>query len=84
MSLFSRSRDPAWLVSARAICRAHGITIVGWGPRAIVVEAGTPERAAEISARFADLGFQPVPDSGDEEAGILTLAAPTDGGTAPG
>jgi hypothetical protein len=32
------------------------------------------ERAAEISAELANLGFHPVPDPDDEYAGILTLA----------
>jgi hypothetical protein len=76
MSLFSRSRNPSWLDSAREFCGARNITVLGWGPHALVVEAKSPERAAEISAQLAELGFQPVPDPNDEYAGILTLAHP--------
>ena len=76
MSLLSRSRNPAWLDSAREFCSARNITIIGWGPHALVVEANSPECAAEISAQLANLGFQPVPDPDDDYAGILTLSHP--------
>ena len=76
MTLFSRSKNPSWLNPARAFCNARNITIMGWGPHALVVEAKSPERAAEISAQLADLGFQPIPDPGDDYAGILTLSHP--------
>ena len=76
MSLFSRSKNPWWLDSAREFCSARNITIMGWGPHALMVEAKSPERAAEISAQLADLGFQPVPDPDDDYAGILTLSHP--------
>ena len=74
MSLFSRSKNPPWLDSAREFCRARNITIMGWGPHALLVEAKSPERAAEISAQLANLGFQPVPDPDDDYAGTLTLS----------
>lgn len=76
MSLFSRSKNPRWLDSAREFCGAHNITVMGWGPHALMVEAKSPERAAEISAQLASLGFQPVPDLDDAYAGILTLNHP--------
>ena len=76
MSLFSRSKDPLWLASAREFCSARKITIMGWGPNNLVVEAKSPERAAEISAELASLGFRPVPDPEDAYAGILTLSRP--------
>jgi len=76
MPLFSRSKNPSWLDSAREFCSVRNITIMGWGPHALVVEAKSPERAAEISAQLADLGFQTVPDSDDDYAGILTLSHP--------
>ena len=31
MSLFSRSKKPPWLDTAREFCRACNITIIGWG-----------------------------------------------------
>lgn len=76
MSLFSRSKNPAWLATAREFCRARNITIMGWGPHALMVEAKSTARAAEISALLANLGFQPVPDPDDDYAGILTLSHP--------
>ena len=76
MALFSRSKNPAWLDSAREFCHTHNITIMAWGPHALMVEAKSPERAAEISAHLANLGFQPVLDPDDAHAGILTLNHP--------
>jgi len=76
MSLFSRSKNPRWLDSAREFCNARNITIVGWGPHALVVEAKSSERAAEISTQLANLGFKPVADPEDRYAGILTLSHP--------
>ena len=74
MSLFSRFKNPRWLNSAREFSNARDIIIVAWGPHALVVEAKSSERAAEISTQLANLGFQPVPDPDDEYAGILTLS----------
>ena len=74
--LFSRSKNPPWLDAAREFCRARNITIMGWGPRALMVEAKSQQRAEEISAQLANLGFQPVPDPDDDYAGILTLSHP--------
>jgi hypothetical protein len=73
MPLFSRSKTPSWIDSAREFCNARNITIVGWGPHALVVEAKSPERAAEISTQLASFGFQPIADPEDTSAGILTL-----------
>ena len=74
MFFFSRSKNPPWLDRTRDFCLARNITIVGWGPHALVVEAKSPEHAAEIAAQLADLGFQAVPDPDDAYAGILTLS----------
>jgi len=76
MSLFSRSKKPPWLDTAREFCRACNITIIGWGPHALMVEAKSTERAAEISGQLANLGFQRVSDPDDSYAGILTLSHP--------
>ena len=77
MPLFSRSKNPPWLDSAREFCNARNITIMGWGPHALVVEAKSSERAAEISTLLANLGFRPVADPDDSYAGILTLSIGT-------
>ena len=76
MSLFSRSKNPPWLDTTREFCRARNITVMGWGPHALIVEAKSPEHAAEISAQLANLGFQLVHDPDDVYAGILTLSHP--------
>jgi hypothetical protein len=76
MSLFSPPKNPQWLDSARKFCDARDIAIVGWGPHALVVEAKSSERAIEISTQLASLGFQPVADPEDGDAGILTLSHP--------
>ncbi|HXY02934.1 MAG TPA: hypothetical protein VEI49_05110 [Terriglobales bacterium] len=74
MSVFSHSKNPPWLDTARDFCSARNITIMSWGSPALMVEAKSPERAAEIFAQLANLGFQPVPDPDDDNAGILTLS----------
>lgn len=66
--------DPAWLPEARDLCRSAGISIVGWGPEALTVEAKSAARAGEIAAQFAQLGFRPMADEDDESAGLLTLS----------
>ena len=76
MSLFSCSKNPPWLDSTREFCSARNITIMAWGPHVLMVEAKSPERAAEISAQLVNLGFRPAPDPGDDYAGILTLTHP--------
>ena len=76
MALFSRSKNPPWLDATRKFCSARNITIMGWGPHALVVEAKSPERAAEISSQLTNLGFQPIPDADDDYAGIPTLSHP--------
>ena len=46
---------------------------MGWGAKAVVVEAKSPERREELSALFAPMGFSAAADEGDAYAGILTL-----------
>ncbi len=75
MALFSRKKEkPAWLDQTREFCRTAGITIAGWGPHALVVEAKSPERAGEIAKQLANFGFKPVRDENDTYAGLLTLS----------
>jgi hypothetical protein len=74
MSLFSRKDQPAWLDQARAFCRGAGITIVGWGPQHLVVEAKSAGRSREIAEQLAPMGFTAVPNVDDAYAGLLDLS----------
>jgi hypothetical protein len=75
MAVFCRYKEkPAWLDQTRDFCRSQGITIAAWGPRAVVVEAKSPERAEEISTQLANFGFKAVPNEDDAYAGLLTLS----------
>ncbi len=65
---------PDWFGAAQQLCRENKIEIAGWGPEALVVDARTPERAAEIANILGSLGFKPVEDEADAEAGLLTLS----------
>jgi hypothetical protein len=76
MPLFSRKNDPLWLEQAREFCRTNKINISAWGPHALVVEAESPERAAEIANQFSNLGFKAIEDENDKYAGLLTLSHP--------
>lgn len=66
--------NPAWLQQTREFCRSSGITIVGWGPDLITVEAKSLERAHEIASKLEQLGFKVVPDEDDANAGLLSLS----------
>ena len=78
MGLFTHAKkdQPAWLDNAREFCRTHGITMAAWGPNTLVVEAKSPERAAQIAAQLANLGFRAIQDEADACAGLLTLSHP--------
>ncbi len=65
---------PDWFQETGDFCRSAGITIMAWGPETLVVEAKSPERAKEIAAQLAQLGFKAVEDEGDSSAGMLTLS----------
>ena len=80
MAILSRGNrpDPPWLAPARDFCRANGITVMGWGPNMLTVEAKTPERAAQIASKLAPLGFKPVPNEDDAYAGMLDLSPDPD------
>jgi hypothetical protein len=75
MAVFTRYKEkPVWLDQTREFCRSQGITIAAWGPRNVVVEANSPERAEEISHQLANFGFRAVPSEDDAFAGLLTLS----------
>jgi hypothetical protein len=66
--------NPDWLPQVREFCRNAGITIMAWGADTLVVEAKSPELAAQISHQLRQLGFKAVEDEADSYAGILTLS----------
>jgi len=67
------SSNPSWLPQVREFCKNAGITIMGWGPETLIVQAKSPEMATQISQQLRQLGFKAVEDEGDSYAGILTL-----------
>lgn len=68
------SKNPDWLPQVRDFCRDAGIKIMAWGPVTLVVEAKSPEIAAQVSNQLRQLGFKAVEDEADGYAGILTLS----------
>ena len=68
---------PDWIPPIREFCRTQKIKIMAWGPETLVVEAKTPERAAEISDLLRQLGFKAIEDENDAYAGMLTLTRGT-------
>lgn len=75
--------NPAWLPEARELCRKAGITIVGWGPETLTVEAKSADRAKEFAAQLAQLGFTAVANEDDADAGLLDLSLTAGAGAAP-
>ena len=61
----------------REFCKTAGISIMAWGPDALVVEAKSPEHREEVARQLQPLGFEPVEDEDDAYAGMLTLKRKT-------
>jgi hypothetical protein len=80
MAILSRGNkaNPPWLPQAREFCRANGITVMGWGPNLLTVEAKSPGRAAQIASQLAQLGFKTIPNEDDAYAGMLDLSPDPD------
>jgi hypothetical protein len=75
MALLVRDKEkPRWLDETRDFCRHAGISIVGWGPDMLTVEAKSPTRATEIANQLGQLGFKVVKNEDDEYAGLLSLS----------
>ncbi|HUN61703.1 MAG TPA: PH domain-containing protein [Candidatus Sulfotelmatobacter sp.] len=74
MAIFSQRRKPPWLDQARRVCRSSGITIMGWGPELLTVEAKSPQRVEQIALQLAPLGFQPIRNDDNASAGMLDLS----------
>src|SRR5215471_521551 len=68
------AKNPDWLPQVREFCKSVGITIMAWGPCALVVEANSPEIASQISKQLRQLEFKAVEDEADADAGMLTLS----------
>ena len=66
--------NPTWLPQVREFCRSAGIKIMAWGTDTLVVEAKSPDLAAQISHQLRQLGFKAVEDEADSYAGMLTLS----------
>jgi len=65
---------PRWLDETRDFCRRAGISVVGWGPNMLTVEAKSLTRATEIANQLGQLGFKVVKNEDDEYAGLLSLS----------
>src|ERR1700680_727336 len=65
---------PDWLQETREFCRSAGIEVYGWGPETLIVKAESPDRAKEAASRLRPLGFEPIEDEDDTEAGTLLLS----------
>jgi hypothetical protein len=67
-------QDPPWLQETRDFCQTSDITIVGWGPDMLTVEAKSEDRASEIAAQLGQLGFKAIQDEDNAYAGLLDLS----------
>lgn len=74
-------KEPPWLQQIKEFCGSRKIPVMGWGQKAFVVEAKSPERREELSALFAPMGFSAVADESDAYAGMLTLMKDDSAGT---
>jgi len=76
MAILARGNKekPVWLDEARELCRRERISVVGWGPNMLTVEAKSPTRAAEIANHLGQLGLKVVKNADDEDAGLLDLS----------
>jgi len=76
MAILARGNKekPVWLDDARDLCRREGISVVGWGPNMLTVEARSASRASEIANHLGRLGLKVVKNPDDEDAGLLDLS----------
>jgi hypothetical protein len=68
------SAAPPWLNETQQFCQSAQITIMGWGPNLLSVEAKSPQRAQQIASQLAPLGFHIIENEADAYAGILNLS----------
>lgn len=65
---------PPWLSETQQFCECAQITIKGWGPDRLSVEAKSPQRARQIASLLAPLGFHTIENEADAYPGILNLS----------
>jgi len=65
---------PAWLPEAREFCRSAGIEVSGWGSDTLLVKVESPDRTNRLVSQLRPLGFEPIEDEDDAEAGLLLLS----------
>lgn len=65
---------PAWLPEAREFCRSAGIEVSGWGSDTLLVKVESADRANRVSSQLRPLGFEPIEDEDESEAGLLLLS----------
>jgi hypothetical protein len=53
-------KNPDWLPEVRDFCRRSSLTISGWGPDTIIVEAKSPDQTAQASSLLRQFGFEPM------------------------
>jgi len=68
------TEKPAWLQSTREFCRDAGIDVAGWGSDTLIVNAESPDRAKHVASQLRPLGFEPIENEDDAEAGLLLLS----------
>ena len=74
MAILGNKGKPPWLDQTRDFCRRAGISVVGWGPNMLTVEAKSSIRAMEIANQLGQLGFKVVKDQDAASAGLLSLS----------
>jgi hypothetical protein len=67
------NKKPDWLRSAQDFCKSAGIEICAWGADALVVKVEGEEYAEHVVAQLRPLGFEPIRDEDDSQAGLLTM-----------
>ncbi len=73
--LFHMGKEiPNRLQQAREFCRGAGIEVYAWGPDTLTVRAESPERTKQAISQLRSLGFEPIEDEDDTQAGILLLS----------
>jgi membrane protein YdbS with pleckstrin-like domain len=65
---------PDWLQPTREFCEGAGIDICGWGSDTLLVKAESRDRATQVASQLRPLGFEPIEDEDDAQAGMLLLS----------
>jgi len=65
---------PEWLPATREFCKSAGIEVCGWGSDTLLVRAESENHAVQAAAKLRPLGFEPVQNEDDSDAGLLMLS----------